>query len=119
MTKTLAHELAHHFGGGTKSNPEEETFAESVSYVVCARFGLDTGERSFPYVATWSKEPKTLKAAMTRIQATSSQMIERLEPSGPVPREQVVYPASAVFLRLRRLSLSCRHTRSVPSAVSP
>jgi hypothetical protein len=32
-------------------------------------------------VATWSKEPKILKAAMTRIQAVSGQMIERLEQS--------------------------------------
>src|SRR6266516_637205 len=68
MTKTLAHELAHHFGGGATSNPEEETCAEAVAYVVCARFGLDTGERSFPYIATWSKETKTLKTAMSRIQ---------------------------------------------------
>jgi antirestriction protein ArdC len=85
MTKTLAHELAHHFGGGTRSNPEEESFAEATAYVVCARFGLDTGERSFPYVATWSREPKTLKAAMTRIQAVSSQMIQQVAPSTPEP----------------------------------
>jgi antirestriction protein ArdC len=78
MTKTLAHELAHHFGGGTSSNPEEETCAEAVAYVVCARFGLDTGERSFPYIASWSREPKTLKAAMTRVQAISALMIDRL-----------------------------------------
>src|ERR671930_550025 len=80
MTKTLAHELAHHFGGGTRSNPEEESFAEASAYVVCARFGLDTGERSFPYVATWSKEPSILKAAMTRIQEISSEIIRRIEP---------------------------------------
>jgi hypothetical protein len=90
MTKTLAHELAHHFAGHQRSNPETETEAESVSYVVFARFGLDSGERSFAYVALWSKEPKTLKAAMTRIQAVSSQMIERLEPSAPGTAEQVV-----------------------------
>jgi hypothetical protein len=50
MTKTLAHELAHHFGGASVPSVEEETVAESVAYVVCSRFGLDTGERSFPYV---------------------------------------------------------------------
>jgi hypothetical protein len=41
---TLAHELAHHFSGATQPSPEEETIAESTAYVVCARFGLDTGE---------------------------------------------------------------------------
>ncbi len=34
MTKTLAHELGHHFSGATESNPEGETIAESVAYVV-------------------------------------------------------------------------------------
>lgn len=81
MTKTLAHELAHHFGAGVESTPEEETMAESVAYVVCARFGLDTGERSFPYIATWSKDAAVLKAAMARIQQVSGRIIERLEPA--------------------------------------
>src|SRR5438105_3395776 len=49
MAKTLAHELAHHFSGARSSSEHEETVAESVAYVTCARFGLDTGERSFPY----------------------------------------------------------------------
>lgn len=79
MTKTLAHELAHHFGAGVESSPEEETMAESVAYVVCSRFGLDTGERSFPYVATWSKDAAVLKGALARIQRVSSHMIARIE----------------------------------------
>src|SRR5205823_7741286 len=74
MTKTLAHELAHHFGAGTYSSPEEETMAESVAYVVCGRYGLDTGERSFPYIATWSKDAAVLKTAMARIQQVSSRI---------------------------------------------
>jgi hypothetical protein len=80
MTKTLAHELAHHFGAGTHSSPEEETMAESVAYVVRAHFGLDTGERAFAYVATWSKDAAVLKGAMTRIQQVSSRIISRLDP---------------------------------------
>lgn len=79
MTKTLAHELAHHFSGASSSTPEEESIAESVAYVVCARFGLDTGERSFPYVAVWSRQPKTLKGVLTRVQTISSLMIDRLD----------------------------------------
>ena len=49
-TKTLAHELAHHFAEHKVSGPESETEAEAVSYVVLAHHGLDSGERSFPYV---------------------------------------------------------------------
>ncbi len=79
MTKTLAHELAHHVHGAAESSPEEETIAESVAYVACARFGLDTGERSFPYVATWSREPRVFRAALGRIQGVSATLIDRLE----------------------------------------
>lgn len=79
MAKTLAHELAHHFGGATSSDPEEETVAESVAYVSCARFGLDTGERSFPYVATWSREPSVFRAALGRIQRLSHLLIDRID----------------------------------------
>jgi antirestriction protein ArdC len=75
MTKTLAHELAHHFARADRSSPEEETVAESVAYVVCAHYGLDTGARTFPYVATWAEQPSVLKAAMTRIQLVSTTMI--------------------------------------------
>jgi antirestriction protein ArdC len=80
MAKTLAHELAHHFGAGTQSSPEEETMAESVAYVVCAHFDLDTGERSFPYIATWSQDAAVLKGAMSRIQQVSNRIIGRLDP---------------------------------------
>ncbi len=79
MTKTLAHELAHHLGGALAPSPEEETIAESVAYVACARFGLDTGERSFPYVATWSREPRVFRAALGRIQHLSRALIDRVE----------------------------------------
>lgn len=79
MTKTLAHELAHHFGGATAPSPEEETVAESAAYIVCARFGLDTGERSFPYVATWSQDQRVFRAALGRIQQVSRRIIERVE----------------------------------------
>ena len=83
MTKTLAHELAHHFGGATASSPEEETVAESVAYVSCAHFGLNTGERSFPYVATWSREPQVFRAALGRIQSLSSLLIDWIETGKP------------------------------------
>jgi len=84
MTKTLAHELAHHFGGTTIPSPEEETTAESVAYVVCARFGLDTGQRSFQYVATWSQDPRVFRGALSRIQTLSLRIIERIEGRGAV-----------------------------------
>lgn len=34
----------------------EEVQAESISYAVCAYYGIATGENSFGYIATWSKD---------------------------------------------------------------
>jgi antirestriction protein ArdC len=79
MTKTLAHELAHYLDGAERSDAVAESLAESVAYVVCARFGLETGERSFPYVAGWSLQPAVLRGLLTRIQRISGQLIDQVE----------------------------------------
>lgn len=80
MAKTLAHELGHHFAEHSRSDAEAETTAESIAYVVCGHFGLDTGERSFPYIATWAKDKKVLQQALGTIQKVSAVMIDRLQP---------------------------------------
>jgi antirestriction protein ArdC len=84
MTKTLAHELGHHFAGHGSSQAasprdEQETVAESVSYITLAHFGLDSGERSFPYIATWSRDQKLLRQALGTIQKVSATIIDRVE----------------------------------------
>ena len=40
--------------------------AESISYAVCKYFGIETGENSFGYIASWSqgKELKELRASL-------------------------------------------------------
>lgn len=85
MAKTLAHELAHHFGGHQVSNAENETVAEAVAYVVCAHYQLDTGERSFPYIATWSQDSNVLKSALNTIQQLSARIIDSLEKVATAP----------------------------------
>ncbi len=84
QTKTLAHELAHHFAKHQASGPASETEAEAVSYVVLAHHGLDSGTRSFPYIAAWSQDKAVLKAALATIQAVSAAIIERLGPAAPL-----------------------------------
>jgi len=86
-TKTLAHELAHHFAKHQVSGAASETEAEAVSYVVLAHRGLDSGERSFPYIATWSKEKAVLKAALATIQTVSTTIIDKLNPDPLSPTE--------------------------------
>jgi antirestriction protein ArdC len=75
MTKTLAHELGHHVAR-VDDRAENECLAEGIAYVVCAHFGIDTGERSFPYVASWAKDKEVLKKVMGTIQSASAALIE-------------------------------------------
>jgi hypothetical protein len=85
-TKTLLHETAHLIGGHGECSwlprDEAETEAESVAYVVAAHFGLDTGERSFPYVALWSQNRQTFQSVLGRIHTTSARIIDGIE--GPL-----------------------------------
>lgn len=87
QTKTLAHELGHHFAKHQVSGPASETEAEAISYVVLAHQGLDSGARSFPYIATWSTDPAVLKAALATIEHVSSAIIRKLDDTQPA-----VYP---------------------------
>ncbi|MCL4552140.1 MAG: ArdC-like ssDNA-binding domain-containing protein [Candidatus Marsarchaeota archaeon] len=81
MTKTLAHEIAHHFilNDPPATKDENESIAESVAYVVCGHFGLDTGARSFPYVALWSRDTTVLKKVLTVVQRVSALIIDAVE----------------------------------------
>jgi antirestriction protein ArdC len=80
MTKTLAHELAHHHGDHRLSDAQSETIAESVAYVILAYHGVDSGARSFPYVATWSRRPAVLRGALHQIETVSRTLIDRTSP---------------------------------------
>ena len=55
--------------------------AESISYAVCAYFGIETGENSFGYIATWSKgkELPELKASLEIINRTASGLITDID----------------------------------------
>lgn len=79
--KTLLHEVAHYFSEGVFRIPrsDAETIAESVAFTIGAHFGFDTGTRSFPYVAVWSKDKKTLEANLAAIRKVSGKIIDGLE----------------------------------------
>ncbi len=59
----------------------EEVEAESISYAVCQYFGIQTGENSFGYIASWSedKELKELRARLETINKTSCELINDIE----------------------------------------
>ena len=64
-----------------RSRNTEEVQAESISYAVCAYFGIETGENSFGYIATWSKgkELPELKASLETINRTASGLITDID----------------------------------------
>lgn len=59
----------------------EEVQAESISFAVCAYYGIKTDENSFGYIASWSngKELKELKESLEVINKTSSKMITDID----------------------------------------
>lgn len=90
--KTLIHEIAHAklhaIDPDAKTAPEEkkdrhtkEVEAESVAYTVCQRYGIETSDYSFGYIAGWSsdKETKELKSSLETIRSTAAEMIESID----------------------------------------
>ena len=106
--KTLTHEIAHSLLHDPAQVPKEErkdrhereVEAESVAYVVCQHFGIDTSDYSFGYVAGWSggKELDELKASLDRIHSTAAQIIQAIQPE-PERTQTVPVKARPVFSR--------------------
>ena len=88
--KTGVHEVSHALlhdrevmdaEGILKDRTTKEVEAESIAYIVCNHFGLDTSEYSFTYIASWceSKDMKALRASMDTIRKTSAEIIGNIE----------------------------------------
>ena len=93
--KTLIHEITHAMLHSTDTSADHgsrqrrEIEAESVAYIVSARFGIDTSSYSFGYIASWAEDRSTelLKTSLDTIQKTASKLIFLLE--------CVLFPAKA------------------------
>ena len=87
--KTLLHEMAHQKLHDKDNVPEakdisrngKEVEAESVAYVVCQHYGINTSDYSFSYVAGCSegKETPELKASLDKIRQTASEFIYQID----------------------------------------
>ena len=64
-----------------KDRHTEEVEAESISFAVCAYYGIATGENSFGYIAAWSKDKELpeLRASLETINKTSSELISDID----------------------------------------
>ena len=92
----IAHSILHNYekqraeaaaGDESKEPPKpkdrhtEEVEAESISYAVCQYYGIQTGENSFGYIASWSqgKELTELRASLEIINKTASGLITDID----------------------------------------
>ena len=83
----IAHAKLHNYGlqqaaeRRHKSRNTEEVEAESISFMVCAYFGIETGANSFGYVATWSKNAALpeFRASLDTISKTANGIITDVE----------------------------------------
>ena len=64
-----------------KDRRTEEVQAESISYAVCQYYGIETGDNSFGYIASWSqgKELKELRASLEVINKTAGELIADID----------------------------------------
>ncbi len=87
--KTAFHEAAHNLLHDPKKKivtvksprNEKEVQAESVAFMVAEKFGIDTSEYSFPYIASWSegKQLEQLKKSLQEIQAAAKKISAEIE----------------------------------------
>ena len=87
--KTVFHEAAHKLLHDPKAEivtvksprNEKEVQAESVAFMVAEKFGLDTSEYSFPYIASWSegKQLEQLKNVLQEIQSAAKQISNAID----------------------------------------
>jgi len=64
-----------------KNRNTEEVEAESISYAVCQYYGIQTGENSFGYIASWSQD-KTLpelRASLETINKAAGELISDID----------------------------------------
>lgn len=64
-----------------KDRNTEEVEAESISFAVCAYYGIETGANSFGYIASWSRgcELKELRASLETINRTADNLISDID----------------------------------------
>lgn len=113
--KTLIHETAHAklhalpvedgkiIGKAEKDKNTREVEAESIAYVVCQHFGIDTSDYSFPYVTGWSRgnEMNELKASLECISKTAAEMIDGIEKAFPELANSLVKKGREVHQHIR------------------
>lgn len=84
--KTLIHELAHSILHNEVNDIRDSNFkqdaevqAESIAYVICNHYGIDTAEYSFDYIAKWGNDTKEVEKSFDIIQKTAKTIIDSID----------------------------------------
>lgn len=91
--KTLSHEFVHSLlhKETEKGQKQREIEAESIAFVICDHFHIDTSEYSFGYIAAYANEDyEFLKETLVNIQSNAHEYISKIEPVFLKLREQVM-----------------------------
>ena len=84
----VIHEISHakiyNVKGGDekpKDKRAQECACESISYVICQYYGIETDKNSLSYIASWSrdKDLKELKSSLETIRRTASELIDNID----------------------------------------
>ena len=74
LSHAILHTKQHEF-----SRDAEELIAESVAYVVCSQVGLDTGEYSFGYLASWKGDDLKMEEIGAVVLDVAGEVIKRVQ----------------------------------------
>ena len=97
--RTLINQIAQHWCQSFCADNEQlEIVAESVTFIVCRYFGLDTSEYSFNHIAKYSfgKEQKYLENFLDNIQKAALYFIDGID--GIRESERIDYDISEYFI---------------------
>lgn len=94
IVKTLAHEyvhsILHNDKNMKKTQNQREIEAESLAFVLCNHFGIDTSDYSFTYIATYAQNDQDfLKQTLIEIKTISSELIDKIEPVFEKKRDEI------------------------------
>ncbi len=92
MFSTLVHEVAHMvtYADIGRNRVEHEVVAESIAFIVCDYFGIESTTPSSEYLAAWiSRDMKAAKAAMPHIQRNAHAIIDALTSAALAAEEPI------------------------------
>ena len=102
---------------GSKQAPKEvrEIEAESVSYVVCQKYGIETGDNSFGYLATWgSRDLNEVKASLDTIRKEANTVINSID-----DRFMAICKERGIDLTVLEKAVENAPTQAVETPVEP